>query len=57
MGAGMVQPSVLHGVGIDPNEFKGFAFGMGIERIGMLRYGVDDVRLFHQGDLRLVTQF
>ncbi|PIR46432.1 MAG: phenylalanine--tRNA ligase subunit alpha [Candidatus Vogelbacteria bacterium CG10_big_fil_rev_8_21_14_0_10_45_14] len=57
MGAGMVQPSVLNRVDIDPREWKGFAFGMGIERIAMLRFGVDDVRLFHSGDLRLVNQF
>jgi len=57
MGAGAVQPSVLHRVGLSPDEWKGFALGMGIERVAMLRFGVDDVRLFHQGDLRLVNQF
>jgi len=57
MGAGMVHPRVLLNVGIDPRKFQGFAFGGGIERLAMLKYGIDDVRLFHQGDLRLVNQF
>ena len=57
MGAGMVHPKVLSGVGIDPKEWQGFAFGVGIERLGMLKYGVDDIRLFLSGDLRFVSQF
>src|SRR3989344_3419018 len=57
MGAGMVHPKVLKGVGIDPREWQGFAFGVGIERLGMLKYGVDDIRLFLSGDLRFVNQF
>ena len=57
LGAGMVHPNVLRDVGIDPNEFQGFAFGVGIERLVMLKYGVDDIRLFSSGDLRLVNQF
>ena len=57
MGAGMVHPTVLKGVGIDPREWQGFAFGVGIERLGMLKYGVDDIRLFLSGDLRFVNQF
>ena len=57
MGAGMVHPKVLAGVGVDKKEWQGFAFGVGIERLGMLRYGVDDVRLFLNGDLRFVNQF
>lgn len=57
LGAGMVHPKVLESVGIDSREFQGFAFGIGIERIAMLKYGVDDVRLFYNGDLRLVNQF
>lgn len=57
MGAGMVHPKVLSNVGIDPRTYRGFAFGAGIERIAMLKYGVDDVRLFHNGDLRVVEQF
>lgn len=57
MGAGCVQPSVLHRAGIDPTAYRGFAFGLGAERVSMLRLGVPDVRMFHNGDLRLVTQF
>jgi len=57
MGAGMVHPSVLKGAGIDPEVYQGFAFGMGIDRLAVMRYGVDDVRLFYNGDLRVVSQF
>lgn len=57
MGAGMVHPKVLSTSGINPNEFSGFAFGMSVERLAMLKYGVDDIRLFYSGDLRLVNQF
>lgn len=57
MGAGMVHPNVLKAAGIDPEVYQGFAFGVGIERLVMIKYGVDDVRLFHNGDLRLVNQF
>lgn len=57
MGAGMIHPKVLENVGIDSREFFGFAFGGGIDRLAMLKYGVDDVRLFYSGDLRLVNQF
>jgi len=57
MGAGMVHPKVLNGVGINPNEWRGFAFGVGIDRLAMLKYGIDDIRLFYSGDLRLVNQF
>ena len=57
MGAGMVHPSVLKNAGIDPEVYQGFAFGMGIDRLAVMRYGVDDVRLFYNGDLRVVTQF
>jgi len=57
MGAGMVHPKVLQQVGINPNEWRGFAFGGSIERLAMLKYGVDDIRLFYSGDLRLVNQF
>lgn len=56
-GSGLVHPKVLAGVGIDSNEFSGFAFGYGIDRLAMIKYGIDDVRLFHAGDLRLVNQF
>ncbi len=57
MGAGMVHPEVLKNVGLDPEEWKGFAFGGGVDRLAMLKYGIDDIRLFYNGDLRLVNQF
>jgi phenylalanyl-tRNA synthetase alpha chain len=56
-GSGMVHPKVLRGVGYDPAVYRGFAFGLGIERIAMLRYGVSDIRLFSENDLRFLTQF
>ncbi|PIT91355.1 phenylalanine--tRNA ligase subunit alpha [Candidatus Kaiserbacteria bacterium CG10_big_fil_rev_8_21_14_0_10_49_17] len=57
MGAGMVHPKVLEAAGIDATKYQGWAFGTGVERLGMLKYGIDDVRLFHTGDLRFVNQF
>jgi len=57
LGAGMVDPEVFRAVGYDPDEVTGFAFGMGIERIAMLRYGIDDIRLFYENDLRFIRQF
>lgn len=57
MGAGMVHPKVLENVGIHPGHFQGFAFGVGIDRLAMVKYGIDDVRLLYTGDLRLVNQF
>lgn len=57
MGAGMVHPNVIRGAGIDPEKYQGFAFGMGIDRLAVMKYGVDDVRLFYNGDLRVVNQF
>ena len=57
MGAGMVHPKVLEGVGYDPNIYTGFAFGMGPERISMLKHGIDDIRLFYSNDLRFLRQF
>ncbi len=56
-GAGMVHPNVFRAVGIDPEEYTGYAFGMGIDRIAMLKYGIDDIRLFFENDLRFLTQF
>jgi len=56
-GSGMVDPNVLTANGIDPEDFTGFAFGMGIERITMLRYGIKDLRLFTENDVRFVSQF
>ena len=57
MGAGMVHPNVLRSCGIDPTEFSGFAFGMGIDRLGIMRHGVEDVRDYYTGDLRFINQF
>ena len=57
MGCGMVDPEVLKAVGYDPEEVSGFAFGMGIERITMLRYGIDDLRAFFENDVRFLKQF
>ena len=56
-GAGMVHPVVLENGGYDPNEWSGFAFGMGVERPAMLKYDIDDIRLFHGNDLRFLRQF
>ena len=57
LGCGMVHPSVLEGAGIDSTKYSGFAFGVGIERIPMLRYGIEDVRNYYSGDLRFLRQF
>ncbi|MDE0587176.1 MAG: phenylalanine--tRNA ligase subunit alpha [Candidatus Marinimicrobia bacterium] len=57
LGCGMVDPEVFKSVDIDPNIWHGFAFGMGIERICMLKYGIDDIRLLYQGDMRFLEQF
>lgn len=57
LGAGMVHPSVLEMAGYDPKVFSGFAFGMGVERIAMLRYGIEDIRGFYQNDVRLMQNF
>jgi phenylalanyl-tRNA synthetase alpha chain len=56
-GAGMVDPAVFEAVGYDPEEFTGFAFGFGLERLAMTRYGIDDIRLFLEDDLRFLRQF
>lgn len=57
LGCGMVHPQVLRNVGYDPNEWQGFAFGMGAERIAMLKFGINDIRLFLENDLRFLKQF
>ena len=57
LGCGMVHPEVLRHVGIDSESYTGFAFGLGVERLAMLRYGVDDLRLFFENDLRFLKQF
>ena len=57
LGAGMVHPNVLEMAGFDPEEYSGFAFGMGVERIAMLKYGVSDIRSFYTNDIRFLQQF
>ena len=57
LGCGMVHPNVLRNVGIDPERYTGFAFGLGVERFAMLRYGVDDLRAFFENDVRFLRQF
>jgi phenylalanyl-tRNA synthetase alpha chain len=57
LGAGMVHPNVFQAVRIDHEKYSGFAFGMGVERIAMLRYGIDDIRLFYENDIRFLKQF
>ena len=57
LGAGMVHPNVLAGCGIDPDEYTGFAFGVGIERTAMRKYNINDLRLFYENDVRFIGQF
>ena len=57
LGSGMVHPAVFEAVGYDPEKVTGFAFGLGMERVAMLKYGVDDIRLFYENDLRFLEQF
>ena len=57
LGAGMVHPAVLRSGGFDPAEYQGYAFGMGPDRMTMLRHGIGDIRLFFSADLRFATQF
>jgi phenylalanyl-tRNA synthetase alpha chain len=57
LGSGMVHPAVFEAVGYDPERYSGFAFGVGIERIALLKYGVEDIRLFYENDLRFLEQF
>lgn len=57
LGAGMVHPNVLRNCGIDPEVYSGFAFGMGVERLGMLKYEIDDIRLLFENDMRFLNQF
>ena len=52
LGCGMIHPHVIRNCGIDPDQFQGFAFGMGVERFTMLKYGIDDIRSFYDGDTR-----
>jgi phenylalanyl-tRNA synthetase alpha chain len=57
LGAGMINPKVFEMAGYDPGKYSGFAFGMGIERVAMLKYGIDDIRLFYENDKRFLEQF
>lgn len=57
VGCGLVHPSVLRAGGIDPKKYQGFAFGYGLDRLAMLKYGINDIRLFHSGDLKFLKQF
>ncbi len=57
LGCGMIHPRVLKACAIDPKKYKGFAFGMGVERIAMLKYSIDDIRLFYENDIRFLKQF
>ncbi|HBR32044.1 MAG TPA: phenylalanine--tRNA ligase subunit alpha, partial [Clostridiales bacterium] len=57
LGAGMVHPNVLSGCGIDPEVYTGFAFGVGLERVALLKYNIDDLRLLYENDIRFLEQF
>ena len=57
IGSGLVHPSVLRAGGLNPEKYSGFAFGMGLTRLAMMKYGIDDIRLFLSGDLRFLNQF
>ena len=57
LGAGMVNRRVLENCGVDPDVYTGFAFGMGLERIAMIKYGINDIRLMFEGDVRFLKQF
>lgn len=57
LGSGMIHPNVLNSIGINPKKYQGYAFGTGVDRIAMMKYGIDDVRSLYNGDMRLITQF
>jgi phenylalanyl-tRNA synthetase alpha chain len=57
VGCGLIHPDVLRAGGVDPEKYTGFAFGFGLNRLVMLKYGIDDIRLFNGGDLRFLEQF
>ena len=56
LGAGMIHPNVLSGVDCDPDEFSGFAFGLGVERIAMLKYGINNIKQLFESDIRVLSQ-
>jgi phenylalanyl-tRNA synthetase alpha chain len=56
-GSGLVNPRVFEAVKLDPREWQGFAFGFGVERMAIIKYGIDDIRLFYENDLRFLRQF
>jgi phenylalanyl-tRNA synthetase alpha chain len=57
LGAGLVHPNVFRAVGYDPKKYSGYAFGVGVERVAMLRHGIDDIRHFYENDVRFLRQF
>src|SRR5262249_41223936 len=57
LGSGLIDPNVFRFVGYDPEQFSGFAFGLGVERLAMLKHEIDDIRLFYENDLRFLRQF
>jgi phenylalanyl-tRNA synthetase alpha chain len=57
LGCGMIHPNVLRNVGIDPDEWTGYAFGIGVERFAMVRYGIEDIRMFYEDDKRFLETF
>ena len=57
LGCGMVNPIVLENCGIDPNEYSGFAFGLGLDRLTNIKYGITDIRLLYEDDVRFLSQF
>lgn len=57
LGAGMIHPNVLRNAKIDPEQYSGFAFGVGVDRLAIMKYGIDDIRLLYNGDLRVINQF
>jgi phenylalanyl-tRNA synthetase alpha chain len=57
LGCGMVHPQVLRNCGIDPDEYSGFAFGMGLDRLANIKYGITDIRLLFENDIRFLAQF
>ena len=56
-GSGLIHPNVLSFAGLDPKEWQGFAFGFGIERMAIIKYGINDIRLFYENDVRFLNQF